>query len=276
MRNREISLPSGGAGRNDTRRPSSAAHPPLRTSTLSPQIRSHGNRRPPPTYRTRKQPWNMNFKFEKIKLHNLPLTAKISSVTHYFSFTAHSSENPKPPPALLGCVLLRIGRTRAKTKSYLASGIRIPHPNRIPPPARTFRRDDSGKCRLVPDRRPPYRPFRTRTETKSIRFIEIFGSKVGFSQQKSYICNLKNERLSSAEDEFRRRAATAHSTRGEMQEWLNWHAWKACKPLKGFRGSNPLLSAINIEGQCFAKSTPNFTPKNVKSGVLFSPSSKIS
>ena len=28
-----------------------------------------------------------------------------------------------------------------------------------------------------------------------------------------------------------------------MQEWLNWHAWKACKPLKGFRGSNPLLSA---------------------------------
>ena len=30
---------------------------------------------------------------------------------------------------------------------------------------------------------------------------------------------------------------------GEMQEWLNWPAWKASKPLKGFRGSNPLLSA---------------------------------
>ncbi len=30
---------------------------------------------------------------------------------------------------------------------------------------------------------------------------------------------------------------------GKMQEWLNWPAWKASKPLKGFRGSNPLLSA---------------------------------
>ena len=28
-----------------------------------------------------------------------------------------------------------------------------------------------------------------------------------------------------------------------MQEWLNWPAWKASKPPKGFRGSNPLLSA---------------------------------
>ena len=31
--------------------------------------------------------------------------------------------------------------------------------------------------------------------------------------------------------------------KGEEQEWLNWPAWKASKPLKGFRGSNPLLSA---------------------------------
>ncbi len=31
--------------------------------------------------------------------------------------------------------------------------------------------------------------------------------------------------------------------KGEVQEWLNWPAWKASKPLKGFRGSNPLLSA---------------------------------
>jgi hypothetical protein len=31
--------------------------------------------------------------------------------------------------------------------------------------------------------------------------------------------------------------------KGEMQEWLNWHAWKACEPLKGSAGSNPALSA---------------------------------
>ena len=29
------------------------------------------------------------------------------------------------------------------------------------------------------------------------------------------------------------------------------------------------LSAINIEIQCFIELTPDFTPKNVKSGVLF-------
>ena len=27
-------------------------------------------------------------------------------------------------------------------------------------------------------------------------------------------------------------------------EWLKRHAWKACKPLKGFAGSNPALSAL--------------------------------
>ena len=31
--------------------------------------------------------------------------------------------------------------------------------------------------------------------------------------------------------------------KGEMQEWLNWHAWKACVPQKGTGGSNPPLSA---------------------------------
>ena len=31
---------------------------------------------------------------------------------------------------------------------------------------------------------------------------------------------------------------------GEMLEWLKRHAWKACKPLKGFAGSNPALSAL--------------------------------
>ena len=30
---------------------------------------------------------------------------------------------------------------------------------------------------------------------------------------------------------------------GEMLEWLKRHAWKACKLQKGFRGSNPRLSA---------------------------------
>ena len=37
--------------------------------------------------------------------------------------------------------------------------------------------------------------------------------------------------------------------KGEVQEWLNWPAWKASKPLKGFRGSNPLLSAKLISKQ---------------------------
>ena len=31
---------------------------------------------------------------------------------------------------------------------------------------------------------------------------------------------------------------------GEVLEWLKRHAWKACKPLKGFAGSNPVLSAF--------------------------------
>ena len=53
-----------------------------------------------------------------------------------------------------------------------------------------------------------------------------------------------------------------------MLEWLKRHAWKACKPLKGFAGSNPCLSAINIDYQWFTKITPDFTPDNVKSGVF--------
>ena len=56
--------------------------------------------------------------------------------------------------------------------------------------------------------------------------------------------------------------------KGEVQEWLNWPAWKASKPLKGFRGSNPLLSAIKGVNQAFARFTPFFTPKNVKLGVF--------
>ena len=38
--------------------------------------------------------------------------------------------------------------------------------------------------------------------------------------------------------------------------------------LRGTRGSNPCLSAINAENQQIAKQTPNFTPKNVKLGVF--------
>ena len=55
---------------------------------------------------------------------------------------------------------------------------------------------------------------------------------------------------------------------GEMLEWLKRHAWKACKPLKGFAGSNPALSAIKGVNQAFARFTPFFTPKNVKLGVF--------
>ena len=47
-----------------------------------------------------------------------------------------------------------------------------------------------------------------------------------------------------------------------MLEWLKRHAWKACKPLKGFAGSNPSLSAIKGVNQAFARFTPFFTPKN--------------
>ena len=38
-------------------------------------------------------------------------------------------------------------------------------------------------------------------------------------------------------------AENAGNPLGEMLEWLKRHAWKACKPLKGFAGSNPALSA---------------------------------
>ena len=38
--------------------------------------------------------------------------------------------------------------------------------------------------------------------------------------------------------------------------------------LRGTRGSNPCLSAINAENQQITKQTPNFTPKNVKLGIF--------
>ena len=42
-------------------------------------------------------------------------------------------------------------------------------------------------------------------------------------------------------------AENAGNPLGEMLEWLKRHAWKACKPLKGFAGSNPALSAVVME-----------------------------
>ncbi|EOA56722.1 hypothetical protein HMPREF1534_00910 [Phocaeicola massiliensis B84634 = Timone 84634 = DSM 17679 = JCM 13223] len=36
----------------------------------------------------------------------------------------------------------------------------------------------------------------------------------------------------------------------------------------GVTGSSPVRTAINIENQCFTEQTPDFTPKNVKSGVF--------
>ena len=38
--------------------------------------------------------------------------------------------------------------------------------------------------------------------------------------------------------------------------------------LRGTRGSNPCLSAINTDYQWFIKNTPDFTPDNVKLGVF--------
>ena len=47
-------------------------------------------------------------------------------------------------------------------------------------------------------------------------------------------------------------------------------AWLEYMPVThGVAGSSPVRTAINIENQCFTKQTPDFTPKNVKSGVLY-------
>ena len=55
---------------------------------------------------------------------------------------------------------------------------------------------------------------------------------------------------------------------GEMAEWSIAAVLKTVE-LRGSGGSNPSLSAINTENQQIAKQTPNFTPKNVKLGVLY-------
>ena len=49
-----------------------------------------------------------------------------------------------------------------------------------------------------------------------------------------------------------------------------WSIAAVLKTVEGHTsgGSNPSLSAINAENQQIAKQAPNFTPKNVKSGVF--------
>ena len=54
---------------------------------------------------------------------------------------------------------------------------------------------------------------------------------------------------------------------GEMAEWSIAAVLKTVE-LRGSGGSNPSLSAINIDYQWFTKITPDFTPDNVKSGVF--------
>ena len=54
---------------------------------------------------------------------------------------------------------------------------------------------------------------------------------------------------------------------GEVAEWSIAAVLKTVV-LRGTRGSNPCLSAINAENQQIAKQTPNFTPKDVKLGVF--------
>ncbi len=50
---------------------------------------------------------------------------------------------------------------------------------------------------------------------------------------------------------------------GKVLEWLKRHAWKACKPLKGFVGSNPILSAQQIP------LSPVDTPFRLSTGFVF-------
>ena len=58
--------------------------------------------------------------------------------------------------------------------------------------------------------------------------LHFSSKKFGDSKYYHYLCSRKNEQ--------------PHITH-IFGEWLKRHAWKACKPLKGFTGSNPVLSA---------------------------------
>ena len=65
---------------------------------------------------------------------------------------------------------------------------------------------------------------------------------------------------------FQRKALLKRSL-GEVAEWSIAAVLKTVV-LRGTRGSNPCLSAINAENQQITKQTPNFTPNNVKLGVF--------
>ena len=55
----------------------------------------------------------------------------------------------------------------------------------------------------------------------------------------------------------------------ETMKWCGSSAWLEYMPVThGVAGSSPVRTAINIENQCFTEQTPDFTPKNVKSGVF--------
>ena len=65
---------------------------------------------------------------------------------------------------------------------------------------------------------------------------------------------------------FKRKALLNRSF-GEVAEWSIAAVLKTVV-LRGTRGSNPCLSAINTDYQWFIKNTPDFTPDNVKLGVF--------
>ena len=61
--------------------------------------------------------------------------------------------------------------------------------------------------------------------------------------------------------------STSQRSFGEVAEWSIAAVLKTVV-LRGTRGSNPCLSAINAENQQIEKQTPSFTPNNVKLGVF--------
>ena len=63
------------------------------------------------------------------------------------------------------------------------------------------------------------------------------------------------------------RKALLKKKSGEVAEWSIAAVLKTVV-LRGTRGSNPCLSAINVGNQQITKQTPNFTPNNVKLGVF--------
>ena len=67
-------------------------------------------------------------------------------------------------------------------------------------------------------------------------FLECIGSRASFSAESSKSCFLHFMEAGCF-------LIYIINRKGEMLEWLKRHAWKACKPLKGFAGSNPALSA---------------------------------